>query len=70
MDSPNPEKGGYGGECQRQACTSKGAYWFNETNGRHYCAPCARMINDICRRNGQEPSCELRPGANPGLRRL
>jgi hypothetical protein len=58
-------KGELGGECQRIACENHDAHWFNETNGRYYCASCARTFNEICRRNGQEPLCELHPGVNP-----
>ena len=57
-------KGEFGGECQRIACENAQAHWFNETNGRYYCASCARTFNEICRRNGQEPLCELHPGVN------
>ena len=64
------EKGHFGGECQKLSCANKDAHWFNETNGRYYCAPCARGINDVCKRNGQEPLCELHPGSNPNPRPL
>lgn len=53
------EKGDHGGECQRIACGNPGAHWFNETNGRYYCASCARTFNEISRRHGQPPLCEL-----------
>lgn len=54
-----PEKGEYGGECQRIACDNGEAHWFNETNGRYYCGSCARTFNEVSRRNGQSPLCEL-----------
>jgi len=54
-----PGKGEHGGECQRIACDQGNARWFNQTNARYYCATCARTFNDISRRHGQAPLCEL-----------
>ena len=54
-----PLKGEYGGECQRIACDNTESHWFNETNGRYYCAGCARTFNEVARRHGQPPLCEL-----------
>jgi hypothetical protein len=54
-----PMKGEHGGECQRIACDNSNARWFNETNGRYYCASCARTFNEVSRLHGQEPLCEL-----------
>lgn len=59
-DGPRPAaKGEHGGECQRIACDGMGAHWFNETNGRYYCSSCARTFNEVSRRHGQPPLCEL-----------
>lgn len=55
----SPAKGEHGGKCQRIACDHQGAHWFNETNGRYYCASCARTFNEVSRRHGQRPLCEL-----------
>jgi hypothetical protein len=60
-----PEKGQYGGECARIACDVTGAHWFNDTNGKYYCSSCARTFNEVSRRNGQEPLCELHPAPRP-----
>ena len=53
-------KGEFGGQCHRIACDSKGAHWFNETNGKYYCASCASAFNLVAQKNGQPPLCELR----------
>lgn len=58
-----PEKGDHGGACQRIACENREAYWFNSTNGKYYCVACARTFNEVSRRNGQEPLCDLHPPA-------
>jgi hypothetical protein len=55
-----PGKGEHGGQCQRIACVNEQAFWFNETNGKYYCGDCARTFNNVSRRNGQAPLCELR----------
>jgi len=55
----HPGKGQRGGECQRVACDNRNAYWFNQTNGQYYCSSCARTFNEVSRRNGQPPLCEL-----------
>jgi hypothetical protein len=55
----SPAKGEHGGECQRIACDNGGSHWYNETNGRYYCAACARTFNEVSRRHGQPPLCEL-----------
>lgn len=52
-------KGEFGGICHRIACDNKGAHWFNETNRRYYCGACAQTFNEVCKRNGQPPLCEL-----------
>ncbi|HUR41494.1 MAG TPA: hypothetical protein VM240_10045 [Verrucomicrobiae bacterium] len=63
-DSRPPLKGEFGGQCQRIACEHREAHWFNDTNGRYYCAACASAFNEVCRRNGQRSLCELHPGPN------
>lgn len=55
-----PAKGEHGGECNRIACSQELSYWFNETNGRYYCSACAKRFNDVSRRHGERPLCELR----------
>lgn len=61
-----PMKGEYGGQCQRIACENREAHWFNDTNGRYYCASCANTFNEVCRRNGQPPLCILHPASVSG----
>ena len=62
-DQRTAMKGEYSGQCARVACENREAHWFNETNGRYYCATCAGAFNEVCRRNGQEPLCELHPAS-------
>jgi hypothetical protein len=40
-----PVKGTLGGQCNRTACTTPGARWFNSVTRRYYCGPCAELIN-------------------------
>lgn len=54
-----PTKGEFGGLCQRIGCEHGDARWFNTTNARHYCTECAKTFNDICRKQGVAPFCEL-----------
>lgn len=61
LDGQRPAKGEFGGECQRVACDSGDARWFNQTSGRYYCTYCARIFNEVSRRHGQAPLCELHP---------
>ena len=39
------DKGKFGGSCNRVACLTPGATWLNRYTDAHYCAPCARAIN-------------------------
>jgi hypothetical protein len=39
------DKGQLGGECNRSACTTRPADWFNGHTGWYYCESCARKIN-------------------------
>lgn len=39
------DKGVYGGVCNRSACPSRPAYYFNFGSGRYYCKRCALTIN-------------------------
>ena len=42
----NPDKGSIlGGECNRTACTNRGATWWNKMTLGFYCADDAREIN-------------------------
>ena len=65
-----PTKGEYNGECHRIACDHGDAHWFNETNGRYYCASCARHFNEVARRHGQAShwSGGRRPSASSAKR--
>jgi len=38
-------KGAFGGLCNRQACLSPGATWFNRSTQRYYCAKCGYQLN-------------------------
>lgn len=58
-DHAEAPRGEYGGTCFRAACGRPNAHWRNEMNGRHYCGDCARSLNDISRRAGHGPVCEL-----------
>ena len=41
-----PDKGQYGGSCNRRACQAPGAFCEHRLNrGDHYCRQCARDIN-------------------------
>lgn len=40
------EKGELNGECNRTACNNKGARFYNHSTKKHYCAKCARQINE------------------------
>jgi hypothetical protein len=60
MSDHLPMKGELSGVCHRIGCDNPGAHWFNDTNGKYYCTSCARTFNDVCRRHGQPPLCELR----------
>lgn len=42
-------KGDLGGECYRTACSNKGANYYNHSTRKHYCKPCALLINDANR---------------------
>lgn len=62
----DPQRGAYGGTCFRAACERPNAHWLNDMNGRYYCAECAREYNEMSRRRGQRPLCELvTPNENP-----
>jgi hypothetical protein len=41
-----PDKGLYGGSCNRFSCQAPGATWYNHSTQRFYCKPCALLIND------------------------
>ncbi len=40
-------KGDYNQECNRTACSNKRAVFFNHSTRQHYCASCAKLINDM-----------------------
>lgn len=42
----NKMKGEKGGNCNRTACQSPGAYWYNHSTLKYYCERCARMLNN------------------------
>lgn len=39
------DKGEYDAECNRTACVSKNAKWFNHSTRKYYCRSCAEKIN-------------------------
>jgi hypothetical protein len=38
-------KGEWGGECNRGACHNPNATWYNQSTRKHYCTPCAELLN-------------------------
>ena len=40
-------KGEKGGECNRTACSSPNAVWYNKSTRKYYCGKCARTINEL-----------------------
>ncbi len=44
-------KGDLNGECYRTACSNKWARYFNHSTEKHYCIQCARLINDVNRKD-------------------
>lgn len=40
-------KGEYNGLCNRSACLKPGAIYYNHSTREHYCAECAKLINDM-----------------------
>jgi hypothetical protein len=52
-----PDKGKDGGSCNRQACQTPGATWYNRTMDAYYCPSCANLINRDCLRFKEEPLC-------------
>lgn len=52
---PAVPRGALGGQCNRKACLATGATWYNTATQRHYCAACARLINEFA----QPPICFL-----------
>jgi len=50
------DKGLQNGSCNRRACQSPGATWFNIGTRAYYCQPCALKINRINADYG-EPIC-------------
>jgi hypothetical protein len=60
MDNPDPKlKGIEGGNCNRTACQSPFAIWYNESTRAFYCRHCAILIqrdaNDYAQRCQEEP---------------
>ena len=44
-DVTNPHTHDKGGLCNREACQSPGAYWYNHSTRRYYCDACAHRLN-------------------------
>ena len=42
----SPDKGEFGGFCNRSACSESPAVHYNEIMDKHYCAKCARSLNE------------------------
>jgi hypothetical protein len=40
-----PDKGFFGGSCNREACQAPGADYYNRSTRRYYCRACAHSIN-------------------------
>lgn len=47
-------KGVFNGNCNREACQSPGATFYNFSTERYYCQSCARLINDANRTQAME----------------
>ncbi len=62
LDQPHkPDKGHRGGSCNRQACQSPPALYFNRGSGSWYCESCAIELNrhnrDFRHYGKVEPMC-------------
>lgn len=56
--SDKPDKGRFGGSCNRTACQAPGATWWNFGTQAYYCQACALMINRRHARDfGELPIC-------------
>lgn len=42
-----PDKGLFGGSCNRTACQAPGATWWHHDTRTYYCTPCAELLNRI-----------------------
>ena len=56
------DKGLFNGACNRSACLARPATWWNKSTRAHYCAPCAKTINEYnaedAKRLYNAPLCE------------
>lgn len=52
-------KGEFSGECNRTACKTKNAQWFNKITQAYYCDRCARMINQSSNQSNQGDLCDF-----------
>jgi len=60
MAERNPDKGQVqGGECNRTACSSKRAKYYNEVTRAYYCGGCAKKINYWSQRDRGIDICKL-----------
>jgi hypothetical protein len=41
----HPDKGKYGLECYRAACSNSPATWYNHSTRMYYCQECAGLLN-------------------------
>jgi hypothetical protein len=58
QDNPNfKNKGKKGLRCNRTACSTRAAYWWNRITCAFYCQPCAFRINESSTQSGMEPLC-------------
>lgn len=55
------KNGAPGGKCNRTACTTTGAGWYNTATQRWYCAACAALINGFTQADSGQPICFPRP---------
>ena len=62
--------GTLGGLCNRTACRAPNARWFNKSTQKHYCEPCAAVLNREneadAKRLGIHPLCEEVAASAPG----
>lgn len=54
-----PDKGQRGGSCNRRDCQAPGAWWFNDSTRKYYCAECAEAINRWSRIDVKRDICTL-----------
>jgi len=63
IEASRPEniKGGFKGICNRGACDSTPALWYNTVMQKHYCADCARRINESAESTTYHDGTKMKP---------